>query len=436
MGHPVTRLQYVFGPGFERRVIKLSMSDPSLVLSGLVRPEYFQNPILQYLIRVLSKYQREYKKGIDHDEMVVLVQHNPDGLYSGSVLEELAEIQTLKLSAFIRDRIAEFSKKAAARLFLEQAIEAFKQGQIERIFDGVEQARSAGVVLRGEVYDYLGDFAKRVERLQAVNVDYRTSPVSPTGVESLDHRLSERGLQPGEMGLILAATNQGKSGFLVSIGRVNLSYGKKVLHISIGDLSAKAVGRRYDSSILNLSQQEMEGMDKEPMELELRRFFEQSKGALEILFYPARRLTPSELFEVAKQKKPDVLILDYGMLMIPDEKAVGEGSDRRDLETIHLAIYNIARDLNIPIWTAYQSQKETLREDRVPGPTDTGECYAVAKHAPLIIGIKQNENEKLQKLLWVQLSKNREQESGFLMQAKADWRRMRIWDPEAVGEQP
>ena len=205
----------------------------------------------------------------------------------------------------------------------------------------------------------------------------------PTGIQELDQRkVLNGGLGAGELGVVVAPTGVGKSHLLVHFGAQALLRGKNVLHYTF-ELNERAVGIRYDSHILDIP-----SLECYEAKQEIQKYYEQNKenlGRLKIKYYPTS--TASEVTlrghieKLATQNfRPDVIIIDYAGIMRSTDR---HELLRMELKKVMEELRGMGTELDVPIWTAIQSNKEGANNDIVD-LTNMAEGYSQAHVADFV----------------------------------------------------
>jgi len=228
----------------------------------------------------------------------------------------------------------------------------------------------------------------------------------------------------------VAPTGVGKSHFLVHLGAAALRIGKNVLHYTL-ELSESAVGIRYDSNLCNIpSNQVIDNKEK------IKQKYEESEfGRLIIKEYPtgsASVMTIRNHIEKLSMKGfvPSVILIDYADIMRSTRQY---DSLRHELKLIYEELRNLAGEMNVPVWTASQSNKEGSEKD-VVGLTNMGESYAKAQVADVVLTLSRKETEKSTGMARLFVAKNRAGRDGLLFPVKIDTSKSKLQVVEDIGE--
>lgn len=169
------------------------------------------------------------------------------------------------------------------------------------------------------------------------------------GMESYPHFLKGVKVYPGEIGIIEALPKDGKTTALVNLGALFLLHGHVVYHWSLEIPNRDPnyqVFTRYAARILGKDMNEIRGKDIQTAIKRVRLL----GGDLVVKDDPY--VTLKDVRGWAVKGRPTVLIIDYADLIISQTKTK-EG--RFQIREIYMALRNLAKEVNIPLITASQS---------------------------------------------------------------------------------
>ena len=233
----------------------------------------------------------------------------------------------------------------------------------------------------------------------------------PTGIKQIDKKeILNGGLGRGEIGVIIAPTGVGKSHFLVHVGAEALKVGKNVVHYTF-ELSERAVGLRYDSNLCEIPINEV--IDNK--DVVLKKYKDSELGRLIIKEYPtgsASIMTIRNHIEklLLKSFVPSLIIIDYADIMRSSRKF---DSLRHELKLIYEELRNLSMELNVPIWTASQANRDAANAS-VVGLENMAEAYSKAMVADVVLSISRKPMEKATGLGRLFIAKNRSGRDGIL----------------------
>jgi hypothetical protein len=202
---------------------------------------------------------------------------------------------------------------------------------------------------------------------------------------------------------------------LCQLGFNAVKNGKNVLHITL-ELSDDYVGRRYDT-ILTGKPFNMLQEDPELLKSKLGVM----KGTLDIRAFPTRALSTHglEAFieRVLQVKQIDLIVIDYADLMDGGKNSTGNTYD--DMGSIYEELRGISGKTGIPIWTATQTNRDSLASD-VIGADGIADSYKKVMTSDFIMSIIRKDIDKLNNRARVHIIKNRFGPDGMTFNADMD----------------
>jgi len=189
-----------------------------------------------------------------------------------------------------------------------------------------------------------------------------------------------------------------------------------VLHYTF-ELTEHSVGLRYDSNLCDIPSNEVQDRKKDVLE----KYEGMELGRLIIKEYPtgaASSVTIKNHIEKLALKgfTPSIIIIDYADIM---RSTRSYDSLRHELKLIYEELRNLAMDLNIPIWTASQANRESASSEIV-GLENMSEAYGKAMVADVVISLSRRAQEKASGIGRLFVAKNRAGRDGILFPIKID----------------
>jgi replicative DNA helicase len=198
--------------------------------------------------------------------------------------------------------------------------------------------------------------------------------------------------------------------------------GRNVVHYTF-ELSEENVGIRYDSYLTNIASNEIVNRKKE-----VKEFYKDGKmGRLFIKEYPTGSASIVTLRNhldklLLKDFKPHIIIVDYADIM---RSTRSFDSLRHELKLVYEELRNLAMELNIPIWTASQANRDSANSDIV-GLENMAEAYAKAMVADVVVSISRKSMEKAGGTGRLYIAKNRAGRDGLLFPISIDTARSKF----------
>jgi replicative DNA helicase len=309
---------------------------------------------------------------------------------------------------YVKDKTLDFCKKQAMKEALEKAVELIATDNLDSVMDLMKNALSAGTP-SSVGHDFFEDTEARFIRTRRVTC--------PTGLRQIDAQdILNGGLGRGELGVVIAPTGVGKSHFLVQMGAEALRAGKNVVHYTF-ELSETAVGLRYDSNLCGIPSGDV--IDRKE---EVINFYKENElGRLIIKEYPTGTPSVQTIRNhieklLLKSFVPSVIVIDYADIMKSSRKF---DSLRHELKLVYEELRNLSMEMNVPIWTASQANRDASNSEIV-GLENMSEAYGKAMVADVVLSISRKPNEKATGAGRIFVAKNRAGRDGMLFPMRID----------------
>ena len=315
---------------------------------------------------------------------------------------------------YVKDKSLDFCKRQAFKEALEKSVELISTDKFESVVDLMKEAVAIGMP-HSVGHDFFNDADARFVKINR--------NVCPTGLKRIDAKdILQGGLGRGELGVVTANTGVGKSHFLVALGANALRSGKNVLHYTF-ELTEHAVGLRYDSNLCEISSNEVQ----DNKDFVLEKYKDSEMGRLIIKEYPtgsASVVTIRNHIEKLAMKnfKPSIIMIDYADVM---RSTRSYDSLRHELKLIYEELRNLAMEMNIPVWTASQANRDSAKSDIV-GLENMSEAYGKAMVADVVLSLSRKPMEKSTNEGRLFVAKNRAGRDGLVFPIHIDTSQSRI----------
>ena len=412
--------KFAFDKTFQEKIVQAMLVDRQwgAQFAEVVDVNYFDYGYLKLVSAVHLRYYAKYKEFPSIELLITELKdelkNEKDGILLDQVKTFLKRVKTnqdLGDLPLVKEKALDFCKKVRLQKALEHSVELIEKENYEKIVDVVREAIHAGNH-HSPGLDLFEDVEARYSET------YRRTV--PTGITELDQRkILNGGLGAGELGVVVAPTGVGKSHVLVHVGAQAILQGKNVLHYTF-ELNERAMGIRYDSHIMNIP-----SLDCYDAKAEINEYYQDNKdtlGRLRIKYYPTATATANTLRthvdKLASTQKfiPDMIVVDYAGIM--------RSSDRHDLLRMELQkvmeeLRALATELDVPLWTAIQSNKEGAQSEIVD-LTNMAEGYSQAHVADFVLGLMRKSAQKATGFGNVFIAKNRAGMDGIKYQIHLD----------------
>ncbi len=206
------------------------------------------------------------------------------------------------------------------------------------------------------------------------------------------------------------------SHFLIQMGSSAIKAGKNVLHYTF-ELSEALVGTRYDSHLCDTAFNDV--MDRKADIIE--KYKNMKIGKLIIKEFPMNTCTVQTIRAHIERLSlkgfvPDLIVIDYADIMRSSRQF---DSLRHELKLIYEELRSYATELQLPIWTASQTNRDASQSD-VVGLESMAEAYGKAMVADVVITISRKSMEKSLGYGRLFVAKNRAGRDGLVYPLKID----------------
>ena len=412
-----------YGKDFQEKIFQALLSDHrwSAQMIEVMTHEYFELKYLQYLCDRFFGFYLKYKNFPTLSLLVSIIRdelsQGNDVILRDQVIEYLTRVKTAPSLGdldYVKDKTLDFCKKQVLQQALEDSVKAISEENYESVVSIMKDAVCKGTG-SSIGHDFFMDHEARFAKISRI--------CCPTGLAHLDSKdVMNGGLSRGEIGVVVAPTGVGKSHWLVAMGAEALRRGKNVLHYTF-ELSETAVGIRYDSNLCNIPSSDV----IESKEEVLKNYENSDFGRLIIKQYPtgtASIVTLRNHIEKLTMKDfvPSLIVIDYADIM---RSTRTYDSLRHELKLVYEELRNLAMDLNIPIWTASQANRDASSA-AVVGLENMSEAYGKAMVADIVISISRKPEEKASGSGRLFVAKNRAGKDGILFPITIDTSRSAI----------
>jgi len=349
-------------------------------MTDILNVEYFNLEYLKVVAKLFFDYYIKYKTFPSYMLLGTLVKNEvSDGALKDQIKAYFLKIHREPLNGdmqYVKEYALDFCRKRSLALALEASLSLIEEKKYEQVAQEIKKALQAGSE-RDIGTTYQENFENRMKE-EVYN------PV-PTPWPEIN-KITKGGPGGGKVCVIAASTGVGKSHTLVDIGAYLSMDGYNVVHITLED-SKIETEKRYDARISGICLDNL-SQNKDFVEKQIH---EKVTGKLIVKSYPAGTasvLTLRNYYNnlVLRDMKPDVMVVDYAELLKSSDHS---DTKRFNVEAIFKDLVALAQELNIPIWTAAQSNREGL-DVEVLTLKHISECFAIAMIVHLFITINRD----------------------------------------------
>ncbi len=419
------------GPEFQLKLMWQILVEPEFAEKSLpnLAVEYFDDPNLKRLFIIVLEYFKEYGKVPNLQNQSVLQAINEFKTPNNKIEEESlsAVIKRIQLwnervlnkqmiydGDIVRKATNTFIKQQEYRKLGEQIIDKTKNGDIrnKNTINFIEE--------KFQKIAYIGnDDNDGTEIFEGIDKVLRKEfrETIPTGVDVID-ALTGGGLGRGEIGVILTPSGVGKTTLLTKIANTGYECGKNVLQIIFED-TVEQIQRKHFAIWSKTALSKMDDNNEYVKEkITEKAVSMKDKSKLIIIRMSQENTTMVDVrnWITRYQKKYgiifDELVLDYLDCLESHKKT----SDRNEAELVIIKSFEaLAGDLNIPGWTAIQTNRSGLNSEIVEAYQTGGSIKRLQK-AHFFMSVAKTSDQKEANLANISIIKARFAKDGQLFE--------------------
>jgi archaellum biogenesis ATPase FlaH len=320
-----------------------------------------------------------------------------NGVLKESVVSQLRNVYQKITDSdlkFVKEQYLEFCKSQKLKSAILDSVEHLKTGNYEQVKSLVDNAMKAGME-RNIGHEYMVDVEKRMSVMARNTVK--------TNWTEIDN-IMDGGLAAGELGIVTACAGAGKSWVLAKLGAEAMKQGKNVVHITL-ELNENYVGLRYDSCFTGIDFQNI----RNNVDI-VRQKIEKVPGKLFIKYFPIKTVSAHHLKMHTERvmmlgTKVDMIIVDYADILRPYQSERNSNS-YSEAGGIYEELRSIAGELQIPIWTASQSNRSAMEEDIIQA-NSIADSYRKIMTADFVMSVSRKVTDKVANTARFHIIKNR-----------------------------
>jgi len=396
---------YPYDREFRLKILSLMLDKRWMSQYGttVIKPEFFEMDDEEAVAKVAIKFWTEYKVcPTSMNDLNVMLE----GKYS-ELLDTIYDIipSEKKLAG---DKAVQWAKEQAAKIAILDSVDDINKGNLQNAIVKMKDALKVGEDIQNVGIEVVKDVDKWLYELWTHKVR--------TGWYHVDSIL-EGGLGTGELGIILAPMNVGKSMSLVNIGygAASIGSGCNVVHFT-HEMSQEITAKRYAARTVFKFPMRDENLEDYEAALQ--------KAAARILTGKIRvvGMRNATIERIDSQLER---LLDEGFdfdLIIDDYPDLVSSTRRYTEKRFELSeVYKEFRDLggkyNVPVWGASQSSRNSLSKEIIT-IQDIAEDIGKAAIADVIIALCQTRDEEQMNTCRLFMAKVRDGAKKLMFDAK------------------
>jgi len=395
------------GDEFQIKLVKCFFEDKKFFtkIEHVIDQNMFTNEHLRRIVAFLKdRYQKKDIVSTYEEIRIIIRDKITDFIGVQFALEMVDTIEKMNLNGIdlVESTSEKFFKQQNLTKAINKAQDIIKKGD----FDAYPEIE--GLIKNALDYNTKEEFGFGIfdNMEDALSENFRETMT--TGCPELDESLGG-GIGRGELGLIVAPSNVGKTSLCVGLSaaaatqqtRENNYKGYKVLHFFFEDKEG-AIQRKYYGNILDIDAMDLSKPDVRPIALE-RLKEERDKQSMYKDNVRCERLSDGEYTATDIRRKidsykargfvADMVIIDYFECLKPERDSSMRDSEWSKEGVTMRKLESICNEYNISIWCPIQGTKGSLGADYV-GLAHAGGSVSKIQIGHLVLTLAQNDDQK------------------------------------------
>jgi replicative DNA helicase len=389
-----------YGSYFQSKILAVILMDRGFLerVFDIINPDDFESDAHKWILKEIIDYFSQYKSLPTQQVFKLRIDVIQNAVLKNMVIDQLITVYRKVKDedhTFIKEQFLEFCKNQKLKSAIYESAKLLETADYDKIKISIDKAMKAGME-RKVGHDYHKDIAIRMNEM--------CRKVSPTGWEVIDS-LMDGGLGPGELGVVVSPAGLGKSWVLCAIGAMAMKAGKNVAHFTL-ELNESYVGLRYDCCFTGLKFQEIRKYSAE-----VERKIENIPGRLIVKYFPLKTVSAQSLkyhieqIQMVTGLHIDLMIVDYADILRQLEKEKNS-STYSEMGGIYEELRQVAGELQIPCWTASQTNRTGLSVDFVQAE-NVSDSYKKIMTADFVLSMMRTLKDKMNGTARFHVIKNR-----------------------------
>ena len=351
-----------YGPQFQIKVIHSLLERKEFLtnIHDILDSSYFDNQAHKWIIDNILKYYNDYHTTPTPEVLKSEYEKVTNDVLKVSIREQLREAYKIVASdtEYIETEFSAFCKNQQLKKALLNSVDLLKAEDYDSIRGLIDNALKAGMD-KNIGHEYLKDIETRYREEQRLTI--------PTPWDEFNNLL-QGGLGNGDFGLIFGGPGAGKSWSLVALAGHAVRMGYNVVYYTL-ELGEDYVGRRFDAYFTQIPANEITA-HKDKVEAVMTKL----PGNLIIKGFPPSKASISTI-ESHIQKcedlgtKLDLVVIDY-VDLLKSKKSARERKE--EIDDIYTSTKGLARELNLPVWSASQVNRQGATDEIIEGHKAAG----------------------------------------------------------------
>lgn len=351
-----------YGPQFQVKVLSSLLNHKEFLINvyDILDESHFTNQAHKWIVSNILSYYSKYHTTPTPEVLKSEYEKVTNDVLKVSIKEQLREAYKISDtdSEYIESEFSAFCKNQQLKKALLNSVDLLQAQDYDSIRAIIDSALKAGAD-KNLGHEYVKDIEERYRNEQRIAV--------PTPWDEFNELL-QGGLGNGDFGLMFGGPGAGKSWSLVALAGHAAKMGFNVVYYTL-ELGEDYVGRRFDAYFTQIPANEIT-FHKDKVEATMTKI----PGHLIIKGFPPGKASISTI-ESHVQKctdlgvRPDLIVIDYVDLLRSKRMS---RERKEEIDDIYTSTKGLARELNIPIWSASQVNRQGAQDEVIEGHKAAG----------------------------------------------------------------
>lgn len=396
---------YPFDREFRLKILSLMLDRQWMSQYGttVIRPEFFEKDDEEAVVKVVAKYWTDYKVcPTSMNDLTTLLESDYNEL-----LEYLYSIPPTE-KKLAGDKALQWAREQAAKIAILDSVDDIAKGNLQNTIVRIKDALRVGENIQNTGLEVIKDIDKWLYELWTHKVR--------TGWYHIDSLL-EGGLGTGELGIILAPMNAGKSMSLINIGYGAASIGSNcnVVHFT-HEMSQEITAKRYAARTVFKFPARDDDLEDYGISL-IKAASHILTGKIKVIGMSNATIdrVDSQLERLIDEGfNFDLIIDDYPDLVASTRRY---SEKRFELSEVYKEFRDLGKKYEVPVWGASQSIRSSLSKEIIT-IQDMAEDIGKAAIADVIIALCQTRDEEQMNMCRLFMAKVRDGNKKIMFDAK------------------
>jgi hypothetical protein len=418
-----------------------------------IDPAWFLDPYCTKVFAAKVKFFRDFNRSPSGEELRNLPAFLTEDQKTRNRINEIIRLSSANADEFgldaLRPELTDWMHSQFFEIGFRKAYQQYKSKEVKLAYSTVDDMVSNIKTTRFEE-DSEESFTNYMLEMEQARTEYANALT--VGLTVFDRLLTPKAqsgsLLPGDMSIILAPTNIGKTTAMITTIVKNIALGKAVLFIT-HEGRPTDIKEKLRCCFLGVTPQELMEMYKTADGR--TRLDQATKWMRQFLCYvPMNKagLTVEEVAAMVRKKQEervakkgrgfDLLVDDYPAKVSTTQAAKGMSKRERD-ETVYNYFEQIGLQYKMHVLCAIQTNREGSkvnkgqRDDRLLTMEDVQESWGPMTAATNVWTINRSPHDKIFNRLVYYIDKSRSSETGFAVVCKTDFARARTHGDDLGG---